>query len=85
MTRLGIPLVRIAQRLNIHREAISKYAEKNQELFKKIHQDFKSGNSIPDIAQKYSAPQPQVWSVILQEKTDQERFKDLNWVLSEEP
>jgi DNA-binding CsgD family transcriptional regulator len=30
MTRLGIPLVRIAQRLNIHRETISKYAKKNQ-------------------------------------------------------
>jgi hypothetical protein len=81
MTRLGIPLVRIAQRLNIHRETISKYARKNQELFKKIHQDFKCGSSIPDIAQKYSAPQPLVWSVILQEKTDQERFKALNWGL----
>jgi len=81
MTRLGIPLVRIAQRLNIHRETISKYAQKNQGLFKKIHQDFKSGSSIPEIAQKYSAPQPLVWSVILQEKTDQERFKALKWGL----
>ena len=42
MTRLGIPLVRIAQRLNIHRETISKYAQKNQGLFNNIHQDFKS-------------------------------------------
>ncbi len=32
MTRLGIPHVRIAQRLNIHRETISKYTQKNQEL-----------------------------------------------------
>ncbi|MBT6340741.1 MAG: hypothetical protein HOJ48_15735 [Desulfobacula sp.] len=68
MKRLGIPHVRIAQRLNIHRETISKYAKKNQRLFKKIHQDFKSGISIPDIAQKYDAPQPLVWPVILQEK-----------------
>jgi len=81
MERLGIPHVRIAQRLNIHRETISKYAQKNQGLFKKVHQDFKSGTSIPDIAQKYNAPQPLVWSVILQENTDQERFKDLNWGL----
>ncbi|MBT6751893.1 MAG: ParB/RepB/Spo0J family partition protein [Desulfobacula sp.] len=81
MTRLGIPLVRIAQRLNIHRETISKYAKKTQGLFNNIHQDFKSGTSIPDIAQKYSAPQPLVWSVIHQEKTDQERFKALNWGL----
>lgn len=81
MTRLSIPHVRIAQRLNIHRETISKYVPKNQELFNKIHQDFKDGSSILDIAQKYFVPQPLVWSVILQEKTDQERFKDLNWGL----
>ncbi len=81
MTRLGIPNVRIAQRLNIHRETISKYALKNQELINKIHQAFKAGTSIPDIAQKYFVPQPMAWSVILEEKTDQERFKDLNWGL----
>jgi hypothetical protein len=81
MTRLGIPLVRIAQRLHIHRETISKYVKKNHDLFDKIHQDFKSGFSIPDIAKKYFVPQPLVWSVILQEKTDQERFKNLNWGL----
>jgi len=81
MTRLGIPHVRIAQRLNIHRETISKYAPKNQALFKKIHQEFKSRTPILDIAQKYGAPQPLVWSVILEEKTDHERFKALNWGL----
>ena len=75
MTRLGIPHVRIAQRLNIHRETISKYAPKNQELFNKMFQTFKNGSSIPDIAQKYLVPQSLVWSVILEEKTDQERFK----------
>jgi hypothetical protein len=46
MTRLGIPLVRIAQRLNIHRKTGKKYAQKNDELFNKIHQDFKGGSSI---------------------------------------
>ena len=81
MTRLGIPLVRIAQRLNIHRETISKNVPKNQELFNKIHQDFKAGSGILDMAQKYGVPQTLVWSLILQEKTDQERFKDLNWGL----
>ncbi|MBU0463085.1 MAG: hypothetical protein KKE12_05635, partial [Proteobacteria bacterium] len=81
MTRLGIPLVRIAQRLNIHRETIAKYAQKNDELFNKIYQDFKAGSCIPDMAQKYFVPQALVWSVILQEKKDQERFKALNWGL----
>jgi len=75
MTRLGIPLVRIAQRLNIHRETISKYTQKNEAFFEKIHQEFKSGTSIPDMAQKHGAPLLLVWSVILEEKTDQERLK----------
>jgi ParB-like chromosome segregation protein Spo0J len=60
MTRLGIPHVRIAQRLNIHRETISKYIPKNQELFNKMLKDFKSGSCIPDIAQQYVVPQPLV-------------------------
>ena len=81
MTRLGLPLVRIAQRLNIHRETISKYAKKNQALFKKMHQAVNAGTSIPDVAQKHGAPQSLVWSVVLQEKTDLERFKALNWGL----
>ena len=51
MTRLGIPLVRIAQRLNIHRETIAKYARKHHKLFNKILQDSKGGSSVPDIAQ----------------------------------
>jgi len=81
MTRLGIPHVRIAKRLNIHRETIAKYARKNDTLFNEILQDSKGGSCIPDIAQKYVVPQALVWSVVLQEKTDQERFKDLNWGL----
>ncbi|MBT3386420.1 MAG: ParB/RepB/Spo0J family partition protein [Desulfobacula sp.] len=81
MTRLGIPNVRIAQRLNIHRETIANHAPKNQVLFNQILQDVKDGFSIPDIVQQYGVPQPLVWSVILEEKTDQERFKALNWGL----
>jgi hypothetical protein len=45
MTLLGIPHVRIAQRLNIHRETISKYIPKNQELFNNMLKDFKNGRS----------------------------------------
>ena len=81
MMRLGIPLVRIAQRLNIHRETISKYAQKNNALIKKILQDSKDGFSTPDIARKYFIPQTLVWSVVLQNKTDQERFRALIWGL----
>ena len=81
MTRLGIPHVRIAKRLNIHRETIAKHAEENHEFFNKISKEFKGGAMIPDIAQKYCIPQALAWSVVLQERTDQERFKDLNWGL----
>ena len=81
MTRLGIPLVRIAQRLNIRRETISNHAGENQALFNKIYQEFKAGAAVPDMAQEYGAPQSLVWSVVLQDKTDQERFKALNWGL----
>ena len=69
MMRLGIHLVRIAQRLNIHRETISKYAQKNNALEKKILQDSKEGFSTPDIARKYFIPQTLVWSVVFQNKT----------------
>ncbi|MDA3898603.1 MAG: hypothetical protein PF482_20890 [Desulfobacteraceae bacterium] len=62
MTRLGITLTRIAQRLNIHRETISKYAQKNNGIFNKILLHFKNGSCILDIAQKYFIPQPLVWS-----------------------
>ncbi|WP_457551992.1 hypothetical protein [Desulfobacula sp.] len=81
MTRLGIPLVRIAKRLNIHRETISKYAQNIDGLFNQILQAFKSGYSILEISQIYGVPQSLVWSKILKEKTDQERFKALNWGL----
>jgi len=53
---------------------------KNDDLFNKILQDFKAGSCIPDIAKKYFVPQTLVWSVVLQGKTDQERFKDLNFL-----
>jgi DNA-binding NarL/FixJ family response regulator len=65
ITRLGIPLVRIAKRLNIHRETISNHAGKSQALFNKIHQEFKAGAAVPDMAQEYGAPQSLVWSVVL--------------------
>jgi ParB/RepB/Spo0J family partition protein len=82
MTRLGIPNVRIAKRLNIHRQTISNYTRKtNDRFFKKIDQAFKSRVSVHDIAKTYSVPQALVWSQVLKEKTDQERFKALNWGL----
>jgi len=81
MSRLGIPLTRIAQRANIHRETIPKYIQKTEKFFHTILKAFKAGKDIPDMAQTYDVPQPLAWSVVLKEKTDQERFKALNWGL----
>jgi hypothetical protein len=81
MTRLGIPHVRIAHRLNIHRETIARYAQTNDKILDKIHEAFKTGVRIPDISQTYCIPQALVWSVVLQKKSDQKRFKALNWGL----
>jgi len=85
MTRLGIPQVRIARRLNLNRETIAKYASKSEALFDRILRDYnqnlKESFSVPDIAKKYVVPEVLVWSVALQGKTDQERFKALNWGL----
>jgi hypothetical protein len=81
LTRLGIPHVRITHRLNIHRETIARYAQTNDKILDKILEGFKTGVRIPDIAQKYCIPQALVWSVVLNERTDQECFKALNWGL----
>jgi hypothetical protein len=75
LTRLGIPHVRIARRLNIHRETIARYAQTNDTLFDKIHKAFKTGVRIPEISQTYCIPQALVWFVVLQKKSDQKRFK----------
>jgi hypothetical protein len=81
MNRLGIPHIRIAHRLNIHRETIAKYVQSIDRLLKKINQAFKTGASIHEIAKTYGVSQPLAWSEALKEKTDQERFKALNWGL----
>ena len=81
MASLGIPIVRISSRLNVHRETISRYIKNNNSLFETFHKEFEKGLQVPDIAKKYSVPQPLVWSVVLKEKTDQKRFLALNWGL----
>ena len=50
MTRLGILHVRIARRLNIHRETIAKYAQTMDKFLNKIHQAFQTGAGITDIS-----------------------------------
>lgn len=81
MTRLGIPQVRMARRLNCSRKALARDIHKTRDLFQQIYQEGINGAGIPDMARKYGVPQALAWSVVLQEKTDLERFRQLNWGL----
>ena len=81
MDRLGIPLIRIAGRLGIHRETVAKYAKEAVGLFEEVRQDINKGLSIPETAIKHTIPEALTWAVVLEEKTDQERFEALGWGL----
>lgn len=81
MNRLGIPLIRIAERLGIHRETVSKIAKESTQLIRSVREEIENGLSIHEIAKKHTIPEPLVWSIALEEKTDQERFEALGWGL----
>jgi hypothetical protein len=80
MTRLGIPLVRIAKRLDLHRETAANYARENT-VFKHMDKTCQDPSGITDIAENHGIPQALVWSEVLKGKTDRERFKALGWGL----
>ena len=77
MIRLGISLDRIARRLDMNRKTVSELSDR----FQWIKNELNQGRSIPECAKKLSFPEPLIWSIALEEKTDQERFKALNWGL----
>ena len=80
MGRLGIPVERIAARLRIDRKTAKKYVE-DKCLIPSIKRSLKKGMACHKVAEKQGCPEPLVWSVALEGKTDQDRFKALNWGL----
>ena len=80
MSRLGIPANRIAERLKVNRLTALKYSE-NSRFVGSIRGSLKKGNLINEVPKEQGCPEPLVWSVALEGKTDQERFKALNWGL----
>jgi hypothetical protein len=80
MGRLGIPFERIAARLNMDRKSAKKYSE-YKSLVQSINESLKKGLACHKVAQKLDCPESLVWSIALEGKTDQERFKALNWGL----
>ncbi len=80
MNSLGIPEERIATMLKINRKTVKKQAE-NPRLIRSIKKNLGKGYAIHEIAKEHGCPEPLVWSVALEGKSDQERFKALNWGL----
>jgi len=80
MRRLGIPVARIAARLKVNRLTALKYSE-NPRLVQSIRSSLEKGHPIHQVAKEYRCPEPLVWSIALEGKSDYERFKYLNWGL----
>jgi hypothetical protein len=79
MGLLGIPQERIAARLGMERETVAKHLVKNSEL-KNLPNELLTKGFLPNtIAEKLGWPEPLVWAVALEGKTDRERFEALKW------
>ena len=80
MSRLSIPANRIAARLKVNRLTALKYSE-NPSLVQSIRRSLKKGNLSDQVAKEHGCPEPLVWSIALEGKSDQERFESLSWGL----
>jgi hypothetical protein len=71
----------MANRLGVLQQNISIHLQKMPELAKLVNTDLSKGFIVSQVAEKLGCPEPLVWSIALEGKTDQERFKALNWGL----
>ena len=81
MNRLGIPQERIARRLGVTRESISKHLVKMPTLAFLLNTDLSLGLTIPQVATKHNWSEPMLYSLALDGQNDQARFKALGWGL----
>ena len=81
MNRLGIPQERIAMRLGETRDIIRNHLGKMLILTKSPNSDLSQGLTIPQVAVKHGWSEPMLWSLVLEGKSDQARFKNLGWGL----
>jgi transcriptional regulator with XRE-family HTH domain len=70
---LGWTQQEIADVVKLERSSISKNV--NSGNFSKIHNDIDSGKSISEIAEFHGLDIPVAWAIVLDEKTDSERFE----------
>ncbi|MBW2596090.1 MAG: hypothetical protein JRC93_08975 [Deltaproteobacteria bacterium] len=83
MNRLGIPQDRIAKRLGLGQQRISRYLLQMPQVAKSVNSDLLKGFTVSQVAEKHGWTEPQVWSQALVNKDDFSRFKELNWGLQE--
>ena len=81
MNRLGIPQDRMAVRLGMNQKTIHNHLVKMAVLPKLLNSDLSQGFTVSQVAQKHSWADPMVWALALEGKDDQDRFKELGWVL----
>jgi hypothetical protein len=79
MALLGIPQERIGERLGMPRQTVDEHLPKTSELKKSANDLLTKGFSANTVASKLGWPEPLVWAVALEGKTDQERFAELKW------
>jgi ParB/RepB/Spo0J family partition protein len=77
MLRLGISKDRIARQLEISKHRV----KESVDIIKTIQNDLKIGTSVSESAKNHQFPEPLGWHMALEQMTDQERFKALNWGL----
>ena len=80
MHRLGIPTDIIASNLDIDWKTAKKYSQ-DAELPDVIRRALDGGLSPAVIAKKHVLPEPLVWSVVLENRDDLDRFDVLGWKL----
>ena len=68
LNQLGIPQDRIAKRLGVPQQTISRYLPKMPGLAKWVNSDLSKGFTVPQVAQKHGWPEPLVWSQALVNK-----------------
>ena len=81
MNGLHIPQVRMANRLGVLQQTISIHLQKMPELAKLVNTDLSKGFTVPQVAEKHGWTEPMIWSIVLEGKSDLDRFKALNWGL----
>ena len=81
MNWLGIAQERIARRLGVTRESISKHLVKMPTLAFLPNTDLSSGLTIPQVAERHGLSESMLYPLALEGQNDQARFKELGWGL----